>query len=140
MVGTVESAVHRDERRVGAVVRSYDKPRVLSCVSTVIYSFHRGEACDDVSVNKRPSSDDQSEELALNERSPLLGYSPYCCRHRRCPPGPQVPRLPPSFPPLPRRLSNVAPCPQPAACLRQRLNPPFQCSTRSHLIVVVGQY
>ena len=93
--GTVESAAHRDERRVGAVVRSYDKPRVLSCVSTVIYSFHRGEACDDVSINERPSSDDQSEELALDDSSPAVVAAGVlllalerrgCCRpyHRRC--------------------------------------------------------
>ena len=94
--GTVESAIHRDERRVGAVARSYDKPRVLSCVSTVIYSFHRGEACDDVSINERPSSDDQSEELALDDSSPAVVAAGVlllvlerrgCCRpyqHRRC--------------------------------------------------------
>ena len=72
--GTVDSTVHRDERRVGAVVRSCDKPRVFSCVSTVIYSFPRGKAWNDVSINERPSSssDDQSEELALDDSSPAV--------------------------------------------------------------------
>ena len=69
VVGTVESAVHRDERGVGAAVRFCDRPRVLSCVSLVICSLRRDEAWDDVSIDDRPSSDDQSEELALDEES-----------------------------------------------------------------------
>ena len=98
--GTVESTVHRDERRVGAVVRSCDKPRVFSCVSTVIYSFPRGEAWNDVSINERPSSDDQSDRGAGARR--LLSC---CCCCRRSPPGPRAPRLLPSLPPPLRPLT-----------------------------------
>ena len=139
--GTVESAVHRDERRVGAVVRSYDKQRVCSCVCTVIYSFHRGEVWDDVLINERPSSDDQTEELKLDDSSPAVAAAGVlllalerrgCCRlyHRRCG----------RSRPLSRRSS--APRLRQAARLQQRLNPPFRCSTRSshHIaVVVVGQ-
>ena len=69
MVGTVESAVHRDERGVGAAARFCDRPRVLSCVSLVICSLRRDEARDEVSIDDRPSSNGQSEELSLNEES-----------------------------------------------------------------------
>ena len=69
MVGTVESAVHRDERGVGAAARFCDRPRVLSCVSLVLCSLRRDEAWDEVSIDDRPSSDDQSEELSLDEES-----------------------------------------------------------------------
>ena len=69
MVGIVESAVHRDERGVGAAARFCDRPRVLSCVILVLCSLRRDEAWDEVSIDDRPSSDDQLEELALDEAS-----------------------------------------------------------------------